>query len=401
MDKIHDPDGRPWISKPVNVAEYFKEFSEKVQSEKPQRDMSDLKTRGMMKLMGLEDEELFNQVEDVMDVSKLTIQDEAEPMVINDPIGDVIHDIHSQVPKFYRTPIPPEACGQLRTLAMQSKWLELTQNDTGAKQRRKRQSRHDNDHWFLSEKPEPKNKNWDLSDRATVYMVRVYRPTKHLVPGQTAMVPIKYTQEVWCLGHHTLADLRDYIWCAADLNIVGAQQVDTVQKPAVRARDRYKSGMMYIGDTFYVDRRDKNNIDYSQVIREWADNPKREVGPFNVDTMETTRLDSLELRIGYPYVYTHQGNHEHLISFIDVRLLAPADPQRVTDYPLIRALGNQAARYCMVCQSSVAVWVTMDNVRTPEDPYFFCGLCYKHFNFVDKKRIGSFKEFRYFDVNVM
>ena len=87
MDKIHDPDGRPWISKPVNVAEYFKEFSDKVQAEKPQRDMGDLKTKGMMKMMGLEDEELFKQVEEVMDVTKLTIPDECEPMVINDPIG--------------------------------------------------------------------------------------------------------------------------------------------------------------------------------------------------------------------------------------------------------------------------------------------------------------------------
>ena len=132
------------------------------------------------------------------------------------------------------------------------------------------------------------------------------------------------------MGNHTLAELRDYIWCAADLNIVGAQQVDTIQKPATRARDKYKSGMMYIDGTFYVDKRDKNNIDYSEPIRKWAEDPKREVGPFNVDTMETTRLDSLTLRLGYPYLYVHQGNHEHLMSFVDIRLLSSTDPQKVT-----------------------------------------------------------------------
>ena len=98
----------------------------------------------------------------------------------------------------------------------------------------------------------------------------------------------------------------------------------------------------------------RNNIDYSEVIRKWAEDPKREVGPFEVGSMEETRLDSLKLRLGYPYLYIHQGDHEHLLSFTDVRLLSPTDPQRVTDYPLIRSLGNQAAKYCMICQSSVA-----------------------------------------------
>ena len=83
-------------------------------------------------------------------------------------------------------------------------------------------------------------------------------------------------------------------------------KVDTIHKPATRARDRYKSGMMYINGTFFVDKRDKHNIDYSEPIRKWAEDPKRDVGPFNVDTMETTRLDSLTLRVGYPYVYIHQ-----------------------------------------------------------------------------------------------
>ena len=68
---------------------------------------------------------------------------------------------------------------------------------------------------------------------------------------------------------------------------------------------------------------------------------------------------------------------------------------------MVRSLGNQAAKYCMICQTSIAVWVTMDNIRVPEDPFFFCAGCYKHFNFVDKKRVGSFKEFRYYDVNVL
>ena len=51
--------------------------------------------------------------------------------------------------------------------------------------------------------------------------------------------------------------------------------------------------------------------------------------------------------------------------------------------------------------SFILVWVTMNNIRVPEDPFFFCAYCYKQFNFVDRKRVGSFREFRFFDVNVM
>ena len=42
------------------------------------------------------------------------------------------------------------------------------------------------------------------------------------------------------------------------------------------------------------------------MIRKWAEDPKKEVGPFEVASMEDVRLDSLQLRVGYPYVYIHQ-----------------------------------------------------------------------------------------------
>jgi len=400
MDRIHDPSARPWISDSIAVNEYFKEYSDVIKNEKPQKRTDDLKAKSIMKSMGLDDLELYKQVESVMDIENLSIPEEVEPMQINDPINDKIHG--SSIPKFYKTPIPNEALGLLKTLALQDEWLKKSKDNIKVKFRRKRQSKHDNDHWFQAEKPAEKNKNWDIIDNAVLYRVRIYRPFKHLAPYQYGQTSIKYSQELWLLGHNTLADIRDKIWCPADLNVVGAQQVDTVHKPAVRSLDVYKSSFIYVEGTFYNDTRDKNNIDYSEVIRSWAESdPKREVGPFKTGTMETTRLDSLKLRLGYPYVYQHQGNHEHLLSFIDIRFLSPMDPQKITDYPLIRSLGSQLSRYCMVCQTSIAVWVTMNNRRVTEDPYFFCGLCYKTFNFVDKKRVGKFKEYRYFDVNTI
>ena len=93
------------------------------------------------------------------------------------------------------------------------------------KQRRVRQSKHDNDHWFTAEKPPTNNVNWNLTDKVTLFCVRVYRPFKHLAPFQYGQTSVKYSQEIWLLGHHTLADIREKIWCPTDLNVVGAQQV--------------------------------------------------------------------------------------------------------------------------------------------------------------------------------
>jgi snRNA-activating protein complex subunit 3 len=82
-------------------------------------------------------------------------------------------------------------------------------------------------------------------------------------------------------------------------------------------QDVYKSGFIFIEDTFYNDHRDPANLDYSKVIREWA--VSHGLGPFRTAAMEKTKFEELTVRLGYPYVYQHQGNCEHLIVFSDVR----------------------------------------------------------------------------------
>ena len=49
--------------------------------------------------------------------------------------------------------------------------------------------------------------------------------------------------------------------------------------------------------------RDPDSVDYSEVIRGWAEDPMRGVGPFQSARMEEQRLDQMELRLGYPYLY--------------------------------------------------------------------------------------------------
>lgn len=401
MDEIHGPEGRPWIGEQVKVGQYFEELKTRVKKLKPVQDTREISAKNMMKMMGMEDRELFTQLEDVMKVDNLTCEEEVEAMQISDPILDNIHG--PDIAKFYKTTISPAGRRSLKTLCLQDEWLDRTNihsNNNKFKQRRIRQSKHDNDHWFTAEKPPSTKLNTELVDDAVVVVVRVYRPYRHLAPFQSyGQTSIKYAQEILLLGHHTLADLREKIWCPADMNAVGPQQVDTLACPATRAGDVYKSGFFYIEGTFYNDLRDPDNIDYSEPIRNWG--PDRGLGPFSTARIEEQRLDALTVRPGYPYLYQHQGNHEHIVSFIDMRLLCPEDPQNKDEYPLVRSLGSQMPRYCHVCQTSIAVWVCKNHSRVPEDPSFFCALCYKNFNFVDKKRVGHFKEYRYFDVNVI
>lgn len=43
----------------------------------------------------------------------------------------------------------------------------------------------------------------------------------------------------------------------------------------------------------------------------------KNVGNYKSAIMENTRVDSLALRFGFPWVYQHQGDCEHLLVFSD------------------------------------------------------------------------------------
>ena len=152
--------------------------------------------------------------------------------------------------------------------------------------------------------------------------------------------------------------------------------------------------------------------------------------------MEDTYIRDLTIRLGYPYVYVHQvsdisnlwkikdlhinvllnhkvfctvinifslqGQHEHLFTFTDARLLSVDDPQRVSDYPFERSVGTQHSRFCMICDVHISKWVTEDNERVPEDPFFFCDTCFRGFNYDERgEKIGSFRAYPYVDVNAL
>ena len=144
MDKIHDPESRAWISPKIEVGPYFEQLSQKVAELKPVKDTRDVSSKTLMRMMGMEDKELFSQLEEVMKVDNLTCEEEVEAMQISDPILENIHG--HDIPRFYKTNITPTGKHpsnivqktstfillgkqKLKTLCLQDEWLEKTRVD--------------------------------------------------------------------------------------------------------------------------------------------------------------------------------------------------------------------------------------------------------------------------------
>lgn len=77
-------------------------------------------------------------------------------------------------------------------------------------------------------------------------------------------------------------------------------------------------------------------------------------GPCNVKDMEKTKIIDLNLRLGHPYVYQHQGVCEHLLIFTDLRILNASDEQSINEYP-IRIFDTIQHTTCCACQANIAV----------------------------------------------
>lgn len=58
---------------------------------------------------------------------------------------------------------------------------------------------------------------------------------------------------------------------------------------------------------------------FVRVIRDWATDGNRGIGPMTTASMADVSFLDLNIRLGQPYVYFHQGDCEHLIVFSDLR----------------------------------------------------------------------------------
>eukprot|EP00850_Spirogloea_muscicola_P023688 SM000378S14276 [mRNA] locus=s378:67686:71323:- [translate_table: standard] len=175
-------------------------------------------------------------------------------------------------------------------------------------------------------------------------------------------------QEMLVLGSQRLTALRDAIICQADR----VMRLNGIAVP---------SGYFVIEDVFYNDLREAEAEDYSAAVRDWRASqaeawdgaPPR---PWAAKDMHATTFADLRLRVGALYLYCHQGDCKHIVSFLDVRRLHQQDPQQSSAYPVVLHKPKYWLRRCSVCHRHTAEKVTIDDKLAPERVSLFCEPCY-------------------------
>ncbi|XP_078070291.1 snRNA-activating protein complex subunit 3 isoform X3 [Mustelus asterias] len=167
------------------------------------------------------------------------------------------------------------------------------------------------------------------------------------------------------LGSQKLTELRDAISCVSDLQIGGEFSNTPDLAPEHISKDLYKSAFFFFEGIFYNDMRYSECRDLSRTIIEWAESHDRGCGKFSAAKMEDYIFNDMCIKVGYPYLYCHQGDCEHVIIITDIR------------------------------------WVTNNDSFAPEDPGFFCDLCFRMLHYdADGNKMGDFLAYPYVDPGI-
>jgi len=214
----------------------------------------------------------------------------------------------------------------------------------------------------------------DLTD--VVVHVTIYHPVKNRVQ-----------QEFIVLGTQTLADLKDKIYCLKDKIAEG---------------DQRPSSFFFINNTFYNDTRSENCKVYSRWIAEWAmENSwtpnKRVVNPeLREEAMESALLSTIPFVAGEQYLFCHQGGCEHLVTFDQVEATPSCKDSSV--YPIQVFQGKSELKKCYICNIHTARKVTHGDHLAPDDPCFFCEICYRQLHYSEKGDLlyDDFEQYDYY-----
>ncbi|EPY78374.1 snRNA-activating protein complex subunit 3 [Camelus ferus] len=113
----------------------------------------------------------------------------------------------------------------------------------------------------------------------------IFHKHKEHKPYQTMLV----------LGSQKLTELRDSICCVSDLQIGGEFSNTPDQAP--------------------------EHISKVRTIIEWSESHDRGYGKFQTAKMEDFTFNDLYIKLGFPYLYCHQGDCEHVVVITDIRML--------------------------------------------------------------------------------
>lgn len=78
-----------------------------------------------------------------------------------------------------------------------------------------------------------------------------------------------------------------------------------------------------------------------------------------------------------------------------VRLVNEDDDLLIFNYPKIEKIKPAMGKNCTMCGILNVCWILMHHDRVPHDTGYFCENCFKSYNYVNDKKIGNFKAYRY------
>ncbi|KAI5643945.1 hypothetical protein NE865_04121 [Phthorimaea operculella] len=220
-----------------------------------------------------------------------------------------------------------------------------------------------------------------------LFHVRIYRPfTYSKQKAQFRGRHSVFARDLMLSGRHKLTDLRDSFLCPNDMDM----RLDISERindaPNTTAKDLFPSGFLFINNVFYVDKRNGCR-DISSKIREWA--AIKGIGKFPCRDMSKVTIQELQLQLGHPEVYVHQGNCEHLFTFSEIRLVNPNDPLNLSHYPCHTAISQNQTVYCTACADFGAKFIVTGCERVPFDPAFFCDTCLKYYLYNQSQKIDQ------------
>ncbi|XP_070999562.1 snRNA-activating protein complex subunit 3 [Oncorhynchus clarkii lewisi] len=198
------------------------------------------------------------------------------------------------------------------------------------------------------------------------------------------------------LGSHSLVDLRDAICCISDLQVFGEFSNTPDMAPDFISKDHFKSAFFYFEGVFYNDMRHPECQDMSETTIEWA--KTRDFPTFHKAKMEDTRFYDLKVKVGYPYLFCHQGDCEHVVIITDIRLAHKDDCLDRKLYPLLTHKHRVMTRKCAVCHVYIGRWLTTNDPFAPNDPCLFCERCFRMLHYDEKgNKLGQFLAYPYVD----
>lgn len=219
----------------------------------------------------------------------------------------------------------------------------------------------------------------------TIFTVKIYEPFKYICASRK--IP-KIVEEIQVLGSHKLTVLRDNIQCYVGPFLDISDNPDEVRD----SEDSVDSAFIFVNDTFYNDYRNPAAQDYSEPILTWLKEKGRK-NVYKTAGMEDTPIADLEFKLGFPYVYQHYGNCEHLIIFVDVRMATETERLNAKLFPMVKRFIGKGM-YCIICGLNEATFVVVESTEHIQDPSFICQQCLQMYHYKDGKKLGDFKAYR-------